>query len=87
METMIKAGDVVRLLTGGPKMTVERVDGAYKSPRVFCVWFDVRLFNESGGRLSIPQWGELRRGEFAACVLASENDDSTGRPIPLERTI
>lgn len=31
-----KAGDTVRLKSGGPDMTVETVEGAY----VFCAWFD-----------------------------------------------
>jgi uncharacterized protein YodC (DUF2158 family) len=31
-----KAGDVVRLKTGGPEMTVEAVDT--KSPDVICTW-------------------------------------------------
>ncbi len=36
-----KPGDVVRLKTGGPKMTVERVSHAPTyGDRVDCVWFD-----------------------------------------------
>ena len=31
-----KVGDVVRLKTGGPEMTVEASDG--KSPDIICTW-------------------------------------------------
>jgi uncharacterized protein YodC (DUF2158 family) len=36
----ISAGDVVILKTGGPKMTIERIDD--KTARVSCVWFSTK---------------------------------------------
>jgi len=34
---LFKVGDVVRLKTGGPEMTVEAVEA--RSPDVICTWF------------------------------------------------
>jgi len=35
-----KPGDVVQLKSGGPKMTVTKVDNnAARKPTVWCVWF------------------------------------------------
>jgi uncharacterized protein YodC (DUF2158 family) len=34
-----KAGDVVRLKTGGPLMTIREVDG-YDPAMVTCIWYD-----------------------------------------------
>jgi uncharacterized protein YodC (DUF2158 family) len=37
----LKAGDLVRLKSGGPTMTVEAVgNSAYGTPTVWVVWFD-----------------------------------------------
>jgi uncharacterized protein YodC (DUF2158 family) len=36
----IKAGDVVELKSGGPKMTVEKVGPHNGVERAFCEWFD-----------------------------------------------
>lgn len=36
MSNQFKAGDVVRLNSGGPIMTIQEVEG----DQVFCVWFD-----------------------------------------------
>ena len=35
METNFKAGDEVQLKSGGPKMTIETLDG----DGAFCIWF------------------------------------------------
>lgn len=37
-----KAGDIVRLKSGGPKMTVEKVGETYMTGEqgVWCVWFE-----------------------------------------------
>lgn len=44
VDRAIKAGDVVQLKSGGPKMTVGRI-GANNDNRLvaFCAWFDPRL--------------------------------------------
>ncbi len=36
MSGVFKVGDVVRLKSGGSRMTIEKVDGDYVS----CVWFE-----------------------------------------------
>jgi uncharacterized protein YodC (DUF2158 family) len=36
----IKAGDVVQLKSGGPKMTVSSVDLHRQPPLAYCDWFD-----------------------------------------------
>lgn len=36
---MINPGDVVRLNSGGPKMTIAKVDVEGKSGSMLCVWF------------------------------------------------
>lgn len=36
----ISAGDVVILKTGGPKMTVEKIDNT--TARLGCVWFSIK---------------------------------------------
>jgi uncharacterized protein YodC (DUF2158 family) len=38
--TTLKAGDVVQLKSGGPKMTVAAASDNYGTPKVSCVWFD-----------------------------------------------
>jgi uncharacterized protein YodC (DUF2158 family) len=35
-----KPTDVVRVRSGGPKMTVSQVGERYGDPTVWCVWFD-----------------------------------------------
>ncbi len=43
-----RAGDVVCLKSGGPDMTVERVDSAGTDASIFCVWFvDQTLYRAS----------------------------------------
>jgi uncharacterized protein YodC (DUF2158 family) len=39
MATQFKKGDVVRLRSGGPDMTVDDVSTLTGKPRVRCVWF------------------------------------------------
>ncbi len=36
----MKVGDIVRLRSGGPKMTVTAVVDDYGTPTVRCAWFD-----------------------------------------------
>ena len=43
-----KVGDVVRLKTGGPEMTVEATDE--KSPDVICTWIAERFAGTVGSR-------------------------------------
>ncbi len=38
----VKAGDVVRLKSGGPRMTAERVDDRVELPFAHCIWIDAR---------------------------------------------
>ena len=38
-------GDVVRLKTGGPEMTIEATDG--KSPEVICTWLAEKVHQHS----------------------------------------
>jgi len=48
MASELKPGDVVRLKSGGPKMTVESVDAGSKGPFAQCVWIagpDARRFS------------------------------------------
>ena len=40
MSEAIKAGDVVQLKSGGPKMTVEEIKPWNEIVRVWCNWFD-----------------------------------------------
>lgn len=40
MSAAFKAGDVVQLKSGGPKMTVMYVGDRYGDEAVFCVWFE-----------------------------------------------
>ena len=35
-----KAGDLVKLKSGGPVMTVQSVGDQYGEPMVWCVWFE-----------------------------------------------
>lgn len=35
-----KAGDVVRLKSGGPKMTITAIDGNGGMQKAICAWFD-----------------------------------------------
>lgn len=44
MADELKPGDVVRLKSGGPKMTVSKIDGS----RLWCEWFDDK--NKHDGR-------------------------------------
>jgi uncharacterized protein YodC (DUF2158 family) len=59
----MEIGDVVRLNSGGPRMTVEIITKETAAPVVRCVWFD----NE-----------ELKRGIFPAAALEEADDDEMG---------
>jgi uncharacterized protein YodC (DUF2158 family) len=56
-----EVGSVVRLKTGGPSMTVERVhpDGGV----ITCVWFDEIISEKAAG------WGKFNREKFDADAL------------------
>ena len=76
-----KAGDVVRLATGGPKMTVYHVDNTtHTEAEVTCAWFE-RLGSDS--TTGFPLWGDLKRDKFAISTLVSADDGPDGRPKPL----
>ena len=40
MPNQFKAGDVVQLKSGGPKMTVTQAGDRLGKPTVWCAWFD-----------------------------------------------
>ncbi len=40
MADEFKAGDVVQLKSGGPKMTITSVGEYYGTPMIYCMWFD-----------------------------------------------
>lgn len=40
MAEQIKKGDVVQLKSGGPKMTVEKIEPWNGEQRAWCLWFD-----------------------------------------------
>lgn len=50
MEVAIKVGDVVRLKSGGPAMTVTNVGEAHMSGvmSVWCAWFDQKQSKQTG---------------------------------------
>jgi uncharacterized protein YodC (DUF2158 family) len=50
MATPIQVGDVVRLKSGGPAMTVTQVGEAAMSgvPSVWCAWFDQKQSQQKG---------------------------------------
>jgi uncharacterized protein YodC (DUF2158 family) len=39
-QTSLKAGDVVELKSGGPKMTIKHVGDNYGVIEAYCQWFD-----------------------------------------------
>jgi uncharacterized protein YodC (DUF2158 family) len=47
-QTMPKTGDLVRLRSGGPVMTVERIEYDVPDPFARCAWFDARELAHSG---------------------------------------
>ncbi len=57
-----KVGDLVRLKSGGPVMTVSYAPG---KTRVGCCWFPVKGLDE----LTVPIYGELTNAEFAVQTL------------------
>lgn len=59
-EKKFEVGDVVRLVGGGPKMTVEQVFTGIQYAPIHCAWFEQ---DESGA------WHALKRGCFQASVL------------------
>ena len=40
MSDEFKVGDVVRLKSGGPNLTIKKVGTAAGKPTVWCVWFE-----------------------------------------------
>lgn len=44
----VKVGDVVKLKSGGPKMTVTSIEDHMGTPSVFCEWFDEKNTQQSG---------------------------------------
>lgn len=61
---MFDVGDVVKLKSGGPAMTVEFVADIDKSDKVTCVWFE-QSFSEHG----VTVWGATERAVFEQDVL------------------
>jgi uncharacterized protein YodC (DUF2158 family) len=43
-----KAGDVVQLVSGGPKMAVKSIAGYYGTMSVWCEWFDEKNKPQEG---------------------------------------
>ena len=39
-EQELKVGDIVRLKSGGPKITVEQLGENYGKQQAWCIWFD-----------------------------------------------
>lgn len=39
-DNALKTGDVVRLKSGGPHMTVSNIGDNYGTPTVWCCWFE-----------------------------------------------
>jgi len=70
----VKAGDRVRLPSGGAVMTVERVFDWVENPFVRCVWMDA--------------WSRVSRGPFdlAAVELAPEKPDPSSEALAKEDT-
>jgi len=70
----VKAGDRVRLPSGGAIMTVERVYAGIDDPFVRCVWMDA--------------WSRVSRGPFdlAAVELAPEKPDPSSEALAKEDT-
>jgi uncharacterized protein YodC (DUF2158 family) len=48
MTTEYKIGDVVRLKSGGPAMTITMVGDNYGTPTVWCQWFDHKHTLQNG---------------------------------------
>ena len=40
MADELKKGDVVKLKSGGPLMTISNIGEQYGEPKVWCVWFE-----------------------------------------------
>jgi uncharacterized protein YodC (DUF2158 family) len=54
MSDEIKPGDVVRVKSGGPKMTVTEVgQDSYGSMKVWCEWFDEKTNKPQTGSFSL----------------------------------
>jgi uncharacterized protein YodC (DUF2158 family) len=63
-----KEGDVVRLRSGGPNMTVEQVGEQHMLPGktvAFCVWFEV-----------VAKQRVVKRNTFSLSVLEAVNHDA-----------
>jgi len=48
MAENLKAGDVARLKSGGPSMTVESIGDLHGTPTVWCTWFGEQHKMERG---------------------------------------
>jgi uncharacterized protein YodC (DUF2158 family) len=48
MSDDLTKGDVVRLKSGGPLMTIKSVGDHYGTQTVWCVWFDQKVVQQSG---------------------------------------
>ena len=49
MSDTIKAGDIIKVKSGGPKMTVSEVaEDTFGTMTVWCSWFDDKNKNQSG---------------------------------------
>lgn len=62
-----KPGDVVRLKSGGPPMTVETVEKKGQATIATCLWFDER---------------QCEDGEFAVSVLVPAEPDGAPAEVP-----
>ena len=70
-EMDFKPGDIVRLKSGGPSMTVDEVEKKGNVTSIFCFWFD---------------GAQLEDGEFSPTSLMPVADAPVAAPAPAEAT-
>jgi uncharacterized protein YodC (DUF2158 family) len=54
----LKLGDVVMLKSGGPRMTITRIDEKDGSPMICCEWFNPKLVSSSFPPEALEKWGQ-----------------------------
>jgi uncharacterized protein YodC (DUF2158 family) len=61
MSDQFQVGDVVRLKSGGPEMTIDHIGKFGGTKKASCIWFDKKFLDRKVGLFALPTLKRLNR--------------------------